>query len=134
MLIHVREGKGQKERYAKLCPHLLAVLRDYYRRCRPAPPWLFPGHGHDGRLVRGTLNKITSAIAQRAGISKNVSPHTFRHTYATHMLDAKADLPTIQALLGHQSIRTTSTYLHVSQKHINAAPSPLDQLYNSGQP
>jgi integrase/recombinase XerD len=127
MLIRVNLGKGSKDRLVKLSPFLLKSLRDYYRACRPAD-LLFPGRGESPRSGE-SITRAAEAIAQRAGIGKKVGAHTFRHTYATHMLDAGADLVTIQALMGHGSLRTTSIYLHVSTAKINAAPSPLDQLF-----
>jgi site-specific recombinase XerD len=127
MLIRVRQGKGGKDRQVKLSPFLLQSLRDYYRACHPAD-LLFPGRGGTP-LARMSITKAAEAIAQRAGIGKRIGAHTFRHTYATHMLDAGADLPTIQALMGHGSLRTTSIYLHVSKAKIDAAPSPIDQLF-----
>jgi len=131
MLIRVNLGKGAKDRVVKLSPFLLKSLRDYYRACRPAD-LLFPGRG--GRQMSPkSVTKAAEAIALRAGLGKAVGSHTFRHTYATHMLDAGADLVTIQALMGHGSLRTTSIYLHVSKAKIDAAPSPLDQLF-AGSP
>lgn len=123
MLLRVRQGKGQKDRCAKLSAHLLGVLRDYYRRKRPKS-WLFPGSTPDRPMNRLTVNRIAARLCRLAGINKRVSAHTFRHSYATHMLDAGADLRTIQVLLGHRNIKTTTTYLHVSQAKIDAAPSP----------
>jgi site-specific recombinase XerD len=127
MVIRVRQGKGQKERYAKLSTHLLSVLRDYYREDKPNG-LLFPSR--TGKPMTGTaFNMITDYLRRRSGLAKNVTPHTFRHSYATHMLDAGADLRTIQVLLGHQNIKTTAIYMHVSQAKIAGAPSPLDILY-----
>ena len=84
------------------------------------------------RALRGWDDpKIAHYLGRRAGLSKQVTPHTLRHSYATHMLDAGADLRTIQVLLGHQNIKTTAIYMHVSQAKIAAAPSPLDLLYGS---
>jgi integrase/recombinase XerD len=133
MLIRVRSGKGQKDRYAKLSPHLLSVLRDYYRRCKPGKV-LFPGKERSLAMNRLVVNVIAREIATKAGIDKPVSSHTFRHTYATHMLDAGADLRTIQVLLGHRSIKSTTIYMHVSQAKIDAAPSPLDLMYPAPAP
>jgi len=133
MLIRVRQGKGQKDRYAKLSTHLLGVLRNYYRICRPVG-CLFPGAASDKPMSGHSVNKIADAIRIRAGLGKHVTSHSFRHSYATHMLDAGADLRTIQVLLGHQSIKTTTIYLHVSQAKISAAPSPLDLMYASPAP
>jgi integrase/recombinase XerD len=128
MLLRIREGKGQKQRNAKLSKHLLEVLRDYYKACRPCG-WLFPGRTAGEPLNRMTVNKAIETLSKRAGLQKNVTPHTLRHSYATHMLDAGADLRTIQVLLGHQCIKSTAIYMHVSQAKIDAAPSPLDLMY-----
>lgn len=131
MLIHVREGKGQKDRIVKLPAHLLAVLREYWKEYQPKV-WLFPRPRQPAEpLTRTDMFKLVSRLAKRAAITKRVSPHTLRHSYATHLLDAGGDLRTIQVLLGHKHIRTTSIYMHVSQAKIDAAPSPLDALYGS---
>jgi integrase/recombinase XerD len=132
MVIRVRQGKGQKERYAKLSTHLLSVLRDHYRANKPIG-LLFPSR--NGKAMTGVaFNMITDYLRRRAGLTKKVTPHTFRHSYATHMLDAGADLRTIQVLLGHQNIKTTAIYMHVSQAKIAGAPSPLDILYDPKTP
>jgi len=129
MLIHIRSGKGDKERMAKLSEQLLAVLRDYWRKERPGQ-WLFPQASDPSRPMDGGGGcRIVQRFAKRAGITRPVSPHTLRHSYATHLLDAGTDLRTIQVLLGHRNIKTTAIYLHVSQARIHAAASPLDLLY-----
>jgi site-specific recombinase XerD len=134
MLLRVRDGKGQKERCVKLSPHLLGVLREYYRTFKPRP-WLFPHRQDSSRPMHPhAISKMAQRCAQRAGIAKRVSAHTLRHSYATHMLDAGADLRTIQVLLGHRNIASTAIYLHVSMARINAAPSPLDLLYAPTKP
>jgi integrase/recombinase XerD len=132
MVIRVQHGKGQKERYAKLSTHLVSVLRDYYRAYKPNG-LLFPSRSGKP-MTRVTVNQIARYLCRRSGLTKRVTPHTFRHSYATHMLDAGADLRTIQVLLGHQNIKTTAIYMHVSQAKIAAAPSPLDLLYGSKSP
>jgi len=129
MLIHVRCGKGDKGRMVKLSPQLLAVLRDYWKQSRPTE-WLFPQTGNASRpLDGGSGFRIVQRFARRAGITRAVGPHTLRHSYATHLLDAGTDLRTIQVLLGHRNIKTTAIYLHVSQAKLAAAASPLDLLY-----
>jgi site-specific recombinase XerD len=129
MLIHVRSGKGDKERMAKLSEQLLAVLRDYWRKEHPKQ-WLFPQASDPCRPMDGGGGcRIVQRFARLAGITRAVSPHTLRHSYATHLLDAGTDLRTIQVLLGHRNIKTTAIYLHVSQARIHAAASPLDRLY-----
>lgn len=129
MLIHVRLGKGGKDRMVKLSPQLLAVLRDYWRARRPVT-WLFPQAKNPHRFMDTSHAwRMVHRTARRAGITRNISPHTLRHSYATHLLDAGTDLRTIQLLLGHRNLKTTALYTHVSQARLNAAASPLDRLY-----
>lgn len=136
MLIHVRLGKGAKDRMTKLSPRLLEVLREYWRAVRPKTCWLFPQATDPQRPMNTTsIERMVQRLARRAGIgSKTVTPHTLRHSYATHLLDAGTDLRTIQVLLGHRNLKTTAIYLHVSQAKIAAAASPLDLLYAQPQP
>ena len=130
MLIHVREGKGCKARMVKLSPPLLEVLRNYWRTARPKE-WLFPQAADPSRPQDGGGgSRIVQRFAKLAGINRAVSPHTLRHSYATHLLDAGTDLRTIQVLLGHRNIKTTAIYLHVSQAKLNAAADPLARLYS----
>jgi integrase/recombinase XerD len=133
MLIHVRLGKGAKDRMTKLSPRLLEVLREYWRAAHPKI-WLFP-QATNSNLPANTMSicRMVHRLAKRAGISKDVTPHTLRHSYATHLLDAGTDLRTIQVLLGHRNLKTTAIYLHVSQAKIAAAASPLDLLYAQPQ-
>jgi site-specific recombinase XerD len=134
MLIHVRQGKGAKDRMTKLSPRLLEVLREYWRAARPRT-WLFPQATNPQRPMNMTsIERMVQRLARRAGIGKIVTPHTLRHSYATHLLDAGTDLRTIQVLLGHRNLKTTAIYLHVSQARIAAAASPLDLLYAQPQP
>lgn len=134
MLIHVRLGKGKKDRIVKLSASLLAALRDAWR-ARPRDAGntpadrLFPRNGNPAESIdRGTAFRIVTRAAKRAGITRRVGPHTLRHSYATHLLEAGADLHTIQLLLGHVNIKTTTLYLHLSQAALNAAPNLLDLL------
>jgi len=133
MLVHVRGGKGGKDRMVGLAPQLLAALRDLWRaRPRPRDPrgWLFPQVRRPERAMEeGTAWRVVARAARRAGIARRVGPHTLRHSYATHLLDAGVDLRTIQLLLGHGSLKTTTLYTHVSQAKLNATASPLDLLY-----
>jgi integrase/recombinase XerD len=137
MLIHVRGGKGNKDRMVKLSAQLLTALRDAWR-ARPARDpgiWIFPQVGHPDRSMEsGTAERIVSRAARRAGIARRVTPHTLRHSYATHLLDAGVDLRTIQLLLGHTNLKTTSLYMHVSQARLRGAASPLDLLYAQPAP
>jgi site-specific recombinase XerD len=132
MLIHVRGGKGNKDRMVKLSTQLLTALRQSWQSRPTNDPgiWLFPQVKHPDRaLESGTAERMVSRAARRAGITKRVSPHTLRHSYATHLLDAGVDLRTIQLLLGHTNLKTTSLYMHVSQTRLRATASPLDLLY-----
>lgn len=128
MVIHVRSGKGARDRYAILSPVLLDSLRQYYRAERPEKPLLFPGN-IPGQPVRpeGVQTTVRIALAH-SGVSKRITPHTLRHAFATHSLEAGTDLRVIQVLLGHANIRTTTRYLHVSTRLIASTRSPLDAI------
>jgi integrase/recombinase XerD len=128
MVIHVRIAKGGVPRDIGLSPILLERLKIYWRQLRPKD-WLFPSAMRpDQRLELKSIRVAISTAARRAGIERRVSPHVFRHSCATHLLEAGADLRTIQVLLGHADIQTTARYLRVSTKRIQALPSPLDAL------
>ena len=128
MVLHIREGKGSVPRDIPLSPPLLERLRIYYRRCKPTD-WLFPSkQRRDQPLDDNSIRALCRDAGGRARIKHLVHPHLFRHACATHMLDAGADLRTIQVLLGHADIRTTAKYLRVSLQRLHAAPSPFDAL------
>jgi integrase/recombinase XerD len=128
MVVQVRWGKGGIPRDIALSPALLEYLRIYFRQCRPKD-WLFPPHRKiDGMIGERSLRLVCRHAAQRAGIQRRIHPHLFRHACATHMLDAGADLRTIQVMLGHADIRTTARYLHVSIQRLQAVRSPFDAL------
>lgn len=128
MVLHVRAGKGSVPRKIALSPALLGRLKIYYRWRKPAD-WLFPSKQRPGEpMDNGTIRTLCRNAGRRAGIPLLVHPHLFRHACATHMLDAGADLRTIQVMLGHADIRTTARYLHVSIKRLQAASSPFDAL------
>lgn len=134
MLIRVHQGKGKKDRDVVLSSHLLAELRDYWRSVNPKPKtYLFPSKGpHPNSEVPMKSKNVWDAVhiaAERAGLGKRVHPHTLRHCFATHLLEDGADLRTIQLLLGHADLKTTSRYLHLSERHLKAAASPLDSLH-----
>jgi integrase/recombinase XerD len=132
MVIHIQGGKGRKDRDVMLSPKLLEELREHWHRLRRKPRvWLFPGdHDHcaDHPIDTKTVWHTCQQAAQRAGLQKNVHPHTLRHCFATHLLEDGADLRTIQILLGHNDLKETARYLHLSQRHLHAAASPLDSL------
>jgi integrase/recombinase XerD len=123
MVVHIRGGKGRKDRDVMLSPALLEALRSY---------WLFPGnrwHTSSRPVTTKVLWTACRQAAVRAGLEhKNIHPHTLRHCFATHLLEAGADLRTIQVLLGHRDLEETTIYLHLSSKHLSATSSPLDAL------
>ena len=131
MMIRIPQGKGRRDREVPLSPTLLETLRVYWRWMKPKT-FLFPGTVKGRRAdVPITSNLVWFACreaAQAAGISKHLSPHTLRHSYASHLLEAGADLRTIQILLGHSKLEHTLVYRHVSPKHLQAIANPLDAL------
>jgi site-specific recombinase XerD len=131
MLIHVSHAKGGRDRYVPLSATLLATLREHWRWMKPKT-WLFPGTLHNWRADRPITPKVVwdacRAAAARAGLTKRVSAHTLRHSFATHLLEAGADIRTIQLLLGHAQVRHTVIYLHLSPRHLQAVVNPLDAL------
>lgn len=113
MVLRVRQGKGRRDRYAVLSPALLKQLRLYWKQYQPFP-WLFPGQTEESPLSCGVVQKVCQQAALRAQLDKRVSPHVLRHCFATHLLESGTDLRTIQILLGHRHLHTTSVYLHVA--------------------
>jgi integrase/recombinase XerD len=132
MVIHIRGGKGRKDRDVLLSPRLLDELRQHWRRLRRKPSvWLFPsryGRSSDCPITPKGIYHACKEAARRAALQKVVYPHTLRHCFATHLLEAGADLRTIQVLLGHSDLKETTIYLHLSQRHLHATASPLDSL------
>src|SRR6266700_1929129 len=132
MVLHVQGGKGRQDRDVMLSPVLLEELRAHWRRLRRrSGVWLFPGnrwHSGDQPMDTKTPRHACQHAARRAGIKKKVYPHVLRHCFATHLLEAGADLHTIQILLGHHDLKETAIYLHLSQRHLHATASPLDAL------
>jgi integrase/recombinase XerD len=131
MVLRVDRGKGGVDREVPLSLTLLTALREYYRWMRPQT-YLFPGTKDGWRADRPITSKViweaVRLAARAAGIDRRVTPHTLRHSYATHLLASGADLRTIQVLLGHADLSHTTVYLHLSQRHLQAAPNPLEQL------
>jgi site-specific recombinase XerD len=127
MVLHIRQGKGAKDRLVPLSLRLLEELRAYWRRYRPQH-WLFPGHRADGTLTASNIQRRFGRLVKQVGLSKHCSMHTLRHSYATHLLEAGVDVLTLKALLGHSSLQTTARYLHVSTQRLHQTPSLLDLL------
>ena len=133
MVIRVEQGKGRKDRYVMLSTHLLELLRAYWKAARPQG-WLFPGQNRVNPLTTRQLNRACHAAALMAGIGKRVSPHTLRHSFATHLLEQKVDIRVIQVLLGHKKLDTTALYSQVATRTIREVRSPLEQLAMTAKP
>jgi integrase/recombinase XerD len=127
MMLRVEQGKGRKDRYAMLSPVLLELLRDWYRIFRPQG-WLFPGQNPVNPMTTRQLTRACHAAAQMAEITKRVTPHTLRHSFATHLLEQNIDVRVIQVLLGHSKLETTALYTRVATNTIREVMSPLDRL------
>lgn len=127
MTLWVRGGKGKKDRHTTLSEKLLAVLRDYYKRYKPQE-YLFNGEISGDPISERTIQYIVKKALDKSGINKKVTVHTLRHCFATHLLEKGTDLFTISQLLGHQSIRTTTIYLHLQNTTIGRINNPLDSL------
>jgi len=133
MTLRIEQGKGQKDRYAMLPPLLLERLRTWWRVARAQGKmldggWLFPGLNPIESLSTRQLNRAVHAAALAAGIDKRVSMHTFRHSFATHLLEQKVDIRVIQVLLGHKKIETTVLYTQVATDLLREVISPLERL------
>lgn len=131
MVIHIQQGKGSRDRDVPMTPKLLEALREYWRWKKPKV-YLFPstdGHrGGERPISDKTVWYAAKESAARAGIKKRIGPHTLRHSFATHLMEAGTDLRTIQLLMGHAHLEHTTLYLHLSQRHLHAAANPLDQI------
>jgi site-specific recombinase XerD len=127
MTLRVEQGKGQRDRYVMLSPQLLELLRDWWRASRPQV-WLFPGQNPINPMTARQLNRAVHAAKNLAGISKPVSPHTLRHSFATHLLEQDVDIRVIQVLLGHAKLETTALYTRVAVNTIRDVKSPLERL------
>ena len=127
MMLRVDQGKGRKDRYVMLSPRLLEVLRAYWKADRPAL-WLFPGDLPDQPISRHAVGNACQKARRASGIKKPITPHSLRHAFATHLLERGTDVRTIQLLLGHRSLATTSRYLKVATTTVCATTSPFDLL------
>jgi integrase/recombinase XerD len=132
MVVRVEQGKGSKDRYVMLSPYLLTLLRQWWKELEPEI-WLFPSY-QDRHMSARQLHRICQETAKRAGIKKRVSPHTLRHSFATHLLERGTDIRVIQAMLGHKKLETTTLYTQVAVKAVSAVTSPLDYLFTGMKP
>lgn len=130
MQVAIRQGKGAKERRVPLSKHLLALLRAYWRAERPGS-WLFPNRLSHQPLTVSLVQRLCQRTREQTGFPKRITPHTLRHSYATHLLEAGVDLPTIQKLMGHGCLSSTMRYLHVRSERLLELESPFDLLPGS---
>jgi len=133
MMIRVEQGKGRKDRNAMLPQQLLELLRLWWREGKRRNVmlhhgWLFPGRSPVEPISTRQLNRAVHEAAEAAGIKKRVTPHTLRHSFATHLLEQKVDIRVIQVLLGHKKLETTSMYAHVATEILREVVSPLEIL------
>lgn len=127
MVLRVEQGKGQKDRYVMLSPKLLDILRAWWRVTRPRH-WLFPGDRPDHPITRSAVEHECQQAHRRSRIRKPITPHSLRHAFAVHLLEAGTDVRTIQLLLGHRSLATTARYLRIAATKVCSTSSPLDLL------
>jgi integrase/recombinase XerD len=128
-LIHIRASKGRKDRYTLLSDVALQILREYWRKEKPEK-WLFPSWNKEKHITERTVQKIFQNACKKARIKKNVSVHSLRHSFATHLLESGIDLRYIQEFLGHKSSKTTEIYTHVNTKNLSAIKKPLDNIFS----
>jgi integrase/recombinase XerD len=127
MVIRVEAGKGRKDRYVMLSPRLLELLREYWKTARPKE-WLFPGKRSGEPITTYAVEDACRGARARSGLTRPITPHCLRHAFAVHLLESGTDLRTIQLLLGHNNLATTSRYLRIATSKVCATASPLDAL------
>jgi site-specific recombinase XerD len=133
MVLRIDQGKGKKDRYVPLSPTLLTALRDYWKLYRPSS-WLFPGCRPDKPIHISCIQAACRRAMKKAGITKPVHPHTLRHSFATHLLEAGVDLRTIQLILGHRGLNSTAIYLHIARTALQLSDQARDLLANAMAP
>lgn len=133
MVIRVEQGKGQKDRYVMLSPKLLELLRAWWHVARPQR-WLFPSQSTSGPITRSAVEHVCQQAHRRSHLRKPITPHSLRHAFAVHLLEAGTDVRTIQLLLGHRSLATTARYLRIATITVCATPSPLEWLPRPAAP
>lgn len=127
-VIRIKKGKGNKTRYVMLSKYLLTILREYWKEYKPKN-YLFLSQKGNKPIGTCVVQRLCKRVAVQVGITKPAHPHIYRHSFATHLLESGTDLITVQHLLGHADIRTTSVYLHVSTERISKTKSPLDLIF-----
>jgi site-specific recombinase XerD len=130
MVIRVEAGKGRKDRYVMLSPTLLKLLRIYWKGARPKA-WLFPGDRPEQPITACAVEIACRQALEQSGLGKAITPHSLRHAFAVHLLESGTDLRTIQLLLGHRSLNTTSRYLRIATSKVCATASPLEALHTA---
>lgn len=128
MRIHVRSGKGKKDRYVMLGESLLVLLRQYHQKARPKGEYLFPGYKPHRPICTNAVRPVLRKVIRETGLVKRVTMHTLRHCFATHLLEAGTDIRILQVLLGHSSICTTLRYTHITDRLVQKLVSPLDMI------
>jgi site-specific recombinase XerD len=129
MLIRIDQGKNRKDRYVRLPAKLLEILREYWQsETVKSKTWLFPGRPRTEPITRNSVRNMVHKAKETAGIQKQVTTHTLRHSFATHQLEDGVDIRKIQLMLGHRSLRTTAKYLHVASNYLQETSNPLDTL------
>ena len=128
MVLRVEQGKGRKDRYVMLSPTLLKLLRTYWKEAHPKE-WLFPGDQPEQPITACAVEIAGRQAIEQSGLGKAITPHSLRHAFAVHLLESGADLRTIQLLLGHRSLDTTSRYLRIATSRVCATTSPLEALH-----
>ena len=123
-LIHVRLGKGKKDRMVPLSDALLSLLREYWRVARPKDV-LFPAHGQEHPMATRSIVRVCEQVCERTGITPRITPHTLRHSFATHLMEMGTNVRAIQVMMGHTSLRTTADYMRVTASDVLATPVPL---------
>lgn len=127
MVLRIDQGKGRKDRYVMLSETLVGLLREYWNAYRPQH-WLFPGQIPDRPLTRSSMQRVFVKAKKAVGITKRVTAHSLRHSFATHLLESGTNIRVIQKLLGHRSLRSTEIYTHVASNYLTETSSPLDAL------
>lgn len=132
MLVFIGGSKGRKDRYTLLSETALKTLREYWRQYKPAK-WLFSAPDKERHITIRTAQRVFERACEKAGIKKDVTIHSLRHSFATHLLESRTDLRYIQELLGHKSSKTIEIYTHVSSKSLGRIKNPLDTLNLKGK-